>query len=380
MPVIWVLLSLSSLGVTACRAREIPVYREYTRAIRFDGPPNAARTGAAAGPDRLALQSLKNSKAQEPYLGRETVLDMGIESGDSVFNVKESRPFLPAQGPGVGGETRRRKSSSSGKNWLAQSIRLPSLGQASTNAAASTLLEGGGDSSWGWLADEVTGHAEEKVPLPEEMLTEEDFNPVLTEEPALADIGRAKSPIASADRARPDAAGSAGGGPAADFPGQKPSEQTAGREAESFRGWTGGDSLAGKGYSAPSAVSELKQTRAMLSEWSVDSLPDFSAAVSGGGRDLQTGAGSSAEGGWSRRPDAGARGWGRAPSFASSPPGRSPASDTPSWKGSWDSRQPDAGLPSRFGVPSDPTPSVPAFSREPVRPKESSGGYKPAWQ
>ena len=141
--------------VLGAPGREIPVYREYTQPISFYGEDGEREEFHAAGLDQSMLRSLKDAQAREGMMGRETLLEMTMVSGDPVFG-KSAAPAgmgMPiASGAGEGG---RRKKDGDGQNWLAKSLVLPSLGQTPTNAAMTAMSAGGKESSWGWLAGEV---------------------------------------------------------------------------------------------------------------------------------------------------------------------------------------------------------------------------------
>jgi len=389
--VIRVGISLLLLGAGGLRAREIPVYREYTRPVRFYDDRGQAVSGTAQGPDRVALRSLRDSKAQEVYLGKATILDLGFESGDSVFASERPPVAMPASMTG-GDESRRSRRESSGQNWLAGSLSLPTLGQTARKATSSSMSPGSSESmGWGWLADEMSGQADGEIPPPEGMLSEEDWNPILSQEASMKGASDSYTPSSSSSsfsvavpRGSVESAGA--------FPEEERAAMMS-REGSSYkppsaasREWAGeghGEASRMRSYAAPSAMAELSQTRAVISDWSVGARPDFSSVATVGIRDDGTGSpfrsapgvSSSTMGGSSR-----SRGE-NSSSLGLSPGGGRPSSGSSSWRGGWSANPVGAGRPSQFQRLSDPVldPVVPASSYERSKPTTSSGGYKPAW-
>jgi len=370
-------------------ARDIPVYREYTRPVQFyDDRGRDVTAEEGIGPDQAALQAMRDSKAREAYLGKETLLDMSFESGKSVF-ARKRRPTaaIPSHGSGSGEKTRRRNPDVSEKNWLAQSLTLPSLGLASSNAAGSARSEESPGSRWGWLADGVSGDPTAGRSLSEEGLQKE-WNPS-----GLPDQGLSGQPnpyasetASSSDFGESDTMRSAGAFRDEPRAGAESSGTASDRKAASFREWGGGaraDSFPRTDYGAPSGIAELSQTRELISEWAVGARQDFSAVATVGARGNGASLGGGSASGVSshamdvRTPNR----WGGAPSFGLSSGSRISSGRSSSWKGGWQANPVGASRPSQFQSLSDPVPNpvVPVSSPGLPPPSTSSGGYKPAW-
>ena len=370
--------------------RDILVYREYTKPISFyDDRGNLAEFDGVA-PDLLALRSIRDTKAQEKLMGKEAELELTFGPGGSVFDIQA--PISGKTSPTTGaGQDGRRKKEDSDRNWLAKSLALPSLGQTSSNAAESAMSAGSGESSWGWLADEVTAQKEDDAPVQENISPEGKFNPLAAQEAALAGgVNPAAQPRANAktdDDAKVKSGDSVSLRASIDA-GQKPSDQAIERSGASARDVSGGNGVASpamQSYRAPSAVADMSQTRQMLSEFSAVAKPDFSAmrqslgavsaAASGGANspsvrpamsDASSGAGGSSS-------------WGNM-GGRSSAGSLLPAVNS-SWQGGWNAQNAGGGVSTRFDNLSDPSPAAisPAVPRANSRPGASSGGYKPGW-
>ncbi len=368
------------LGWAMCApGREIPVYREYTLPISFydeEGMPTAA-------PDREAVQSLRDSKAQEALMGKEAVLTLTLTGGSSVFGTPA--PVTGKMTPMTAGgeDNRRRQKGESGRNWLAKSLSLPSLGQTSSNAAASAISAGSSESSWGWLADEVAEGGDR--------LLEEEIDPLAAQEAMISGGVSPYETARAADRPEGDPVRSSAMPSDRDGREQKSSDSLLARNDSAARDLVGEDRAvaAGKSYRTAPAMAEMSQTRQMISEWSAGARPDLSSwkealggasaesggamAVPGGssGLDLSSLAGKTSDRGMLGNRSSGDWGSMAAPAVSS-------------WQGNWNASAAangEGGLSSRFAAPSDPVPLpvVPASSREGGRPPFSSGGYKPAW-
>ena len=369
--------------------REVPVYREYTRPILFYDETGAQAGIEGGAPDLRALRALRDSQARETMMGKETMLDLAFGSGGSVFGKPAPLAGSPASASGDGDDVRRRKDES-GRNWLAKSLALPSLGQTSSNAALTAMSASEGESRWGWLADEVADRAE----VAEEALPEpEEFNPMAAQEAALSggipptETARKDSaPATDDDKAAADPF------PARADPGQKPSDRAAERTAASVRDLAGGDGLASatmQSYRAPSAVAEMTQTRQMLSEFSGVSRPDFASLRQSLGLSAGAAAGGAERAADRPAPDfsslpggaPGRSGWNNAFSSGSGLPAGGGSPGISSWQGGWSAQSAGGGSPSRFGLPADPVPAAvsPASARAAPRPGASSGGSKPGW-
>jgi hypothetical protein len=140
----------------------IPVFREYSRPIQLYDE-RGGRTGFdGEAPDRQAWQLLRDTQAREGLMGREAMLGLDFNSGESVFGLMSRAPVVGAQSLPAreDGERRRSRDSTPNRNWLVQSLTLPTLGDKASNTTG-TAQSGGKtlDMGWGWLADEVVGAA-----------------------------------------------------------------------------------------------------------------------------------------------------------------------------------------------------------------------------
>jgi hypothetical protein len=372
--------------------RDILVYREYTQPISFYDDRGELTAFDGVAPDLLALQSIRDTKAQEGLMGKEAVLELTFGPGGSVFDMQA--PISGKASPTAGaGQDGRRKKDDSDRNWLAKSLALPSLGQTSSNAAESAMSAGAGESSWGWLADEVTAQKDDDgAPLPENISPEGKFNPLAAQEAALAGgvnpaaQARAISKTEAEEKEKSDDAASLREPIDA---GQKPSDRAVERSDTSARDLSGGDGVAAptmQSYRAPSAVADMSQTRQMLSEFSAVARPDFAAmrqslvadsmSAKPSMSDVSSGAGSSPGwGGMGSRSSAGTI----LPSGDSQ--GNSAWQGARGWQGGWNAQNAGGSLPTRFDNLSDPAPAAasPAATGANSRPGASSGGYKPGW-
>ena len=130
-------LALACLfGCAASAAgRDVPVYREYTVPISFsDGTPEASVPDAGA-PDIAVFRSLQDAQARETLLGKETLMDLALTGGSSVFGQPAALPGKMTQPAGDDGG--RRKKGDSGQNWLVKSLNLPKMKKNQFIAAAS---------------------------------------------------------------------------------------------------------------------------------------------------------------------------------------------------------------------------------------------------
>ena len=377
--------------------REIPVYREYTQPISFYDEDGEREEFHEAGLDQSMLRSLKDAQAQEGMLGRETVLQMTLVAGDSVFG-KRAKPVGMGMPIASGaGEDGRRKKDGDGQNWLAKSLVLPSLGQMPTNAAMSVMSAGSKESSWGWLAEEVAGQDGQENSAAQLLEQEEEGafaglgagaaeedNPYLAARDATEKADE-KLEALEAPGAFPDDGGEE----------QKPSTRAVDRGVASGRELQGGDRTASptmKDYRSTPVRVEMGQTRQLLAEYSAGARPDFAQMRESLGAAVIAGSG----GGPGERPEAAPPKAldlslaGLKPELGKkvAPPatwgaggGASSAVSVPAWQGGWNAQQ--GGAASRtpqFGGGYDPVPLVvPAAKATPVRSGPASGGYKPAW-
>ena len=362
------------------RARDVPVYREYTRDIAFyDEEGRLAGFGSDA-PDLLARRALRDAKAQEGLMGKETLLDVSFGPGVSFFDSGKpvSGKLTP---PASGGEGRGRKDDSS-RNWLVKSLTLPSLGQAPTNAAASAIPADASPSGWGWLADELSGM------------------------PAGAARGTSIEPIPSVDEMAMGLPtdlpvgldGKPTDGDDESATADKSPSGTAAEERMAAGGWNapGGDSQGASARTAP-AIAEMGQTRRIIDEIASAAKPDFSAwreALETGAPVPEDAPKEPTVGSLAPSSTGGAASWssaGTVPSaFGGNGLGISKPLSTPSvapgsrsWQGGWKAQEAvSAGSSSRFGTSTEPVavPVAPPLVRDvPSRTPSSSGAYKPGW-
>lgn len=374
----WMLFALLSGFAGRLAAGEIPVYRAYTQPIQMgDG-----KQMQQVGPDREALKNRRDTKAREGLMGKETLVDLGLESGDSVFKEARSVAGMDGMCPTSGRQAAQKKTkSSSEKNWLAGSLTLPSLGQSSSNTAQSAISGGDSDSSWGWLAAEVVRQSGEEVLLPEDLQSEEDLVAALSGE--IRSERETGSPAQEewSSSEREDVVGaftereSVGMANAEMEMSAAPGTRAAwGRSAE--------PALWGQGSGGATEGEIMSRTRELIADWSLSARPDFSSwrqdlpsARSAVDVPLTTARDvpSLEAGSWSQVRSGG---WG------GSLGGRDRSvSDVGGWSGGW---QVDSASPrtlSSFGTVVDPVPVVtePRSSSGRSSAIRDSGGYKPAW-
>ena len=368
------------------RGGAVPVYREYTREIAFyDDEGHLAGYGGAA-PDMLALRELRDAKAQEGMLGKETLLEVSFGHGTTL--IRRETPVAGKHTPPAreGGERRRGKKEDPDRNWLAKSLTLPSLGQTSSNAATTAI---GGEeepeSGWGWLADELAA-----APAADAQALLETASP---EE----EVQMLSSPEARLNRPGPIPAGKGG---AATGEKSGAAAPAAGERADAALWNSPGDVRPeGPDRSAPPAVAEMSQTRQMIADISAEARKDLGPWRGSAGADAPSASLGRADarsparlpGGWSSAPRADlAAPWGggrgaAAPSVSFRGVGRNAAAlpapaGAGGWQGTWKSQSGfTPGVPIRFGLPAVAVPAPAPAARETARPQPSSGGYKPAW-
>ena len=157
--------TLAAACVAAGAAGGLPVHRDLVVPIAYYDE-EGRRSDFAGAPDLAARQGMMDAKAREGLLGKETLVDLTFQHGGGVFGSQ--------RGAGAGGGYvaddsggQARGKGESDKNWLVQSLKLPGLGQATSNAAMGAMAAPEAKSGWGWLADEVatkTGEAEPALP------------------------------------------------------------------------------------------------------------------------------------------------------------------------------------------------------------------------
>ena len=354
--------------------RDIPVYREYTVPIAFaDGEGGGTATEAAAAPDLAVLRSIRDDQAREAMVGKETLLGLAFVRGSSVFGGQAPLPGKMSP-PAGGDDARQRRNKESGQNWLVKSLSLPSLGQASSNAATSALSVDEKPSGWGWLVDEVARSSDGGTDAQEEELPDaEESNPFLRdhaaspEQEGKADALPGRSvpgEDAAQDRFPPNRNALSGQEPArSDQPDQGRADVTAPKDYRvSF------DAAAG-----------MSQTRSLIAEISGDSRIDFaslreslegvSADKSGREEPVQIG---HVELDLPSRVESTASKGGDPAAFEFLQAPRTEAA----WQGGWNT--PESSVLPSLGAPSATVLPAPAPAGTSL-PGISSGGYKPAW-
>ena len=387
-------IRLVAVGLLGCVARtagrDIPVYREYSQPIAFYDDQGEL-IGFGTAPDVYARRSLRDAKAQEDLLGKETLLDIAYPGGSSVFGVVTPKLGSRPPAPAARGrdENRRRRNDGTDRNWLAGSLSLPSLGQSSSNTATLAMGVAEEESSWGWLAGDVAARAEEQKPrsqdpqVPDESGMLPDALAALPHGEDIADAGTGLNPGDSGSATaigerlirEPEDAESARK-PAA-VPGQAGNNQGAEANSSAYRP----DLVAGG----------MNQTRSLLAEISTQMRPTLSSL-------LQV----TPDDGIARLPTAtpmqnsdgsSLLGLSFKPSQASTLPGSLSTrtatagslqrmdSTGSSWQGGWKSKSAPETLSSYLTTGSDPqSPQLPATTiRVNPKPGFTSGGYKPAW-
>lgn len=371
----------------ASAGREIPVYREYSRPIAFYEETGLDAAGGTAAPDRAAQRSLRDAKAQENLMGKETLLEVTFGHGVSVFGRDSAVPgkLAPVAGGGEESNRRQRKEVAS-RNWLAQSLALPGLGQATSNAALSAMSAAGGESSWGWLADDLANSPQGR---PEASAPDGAAGHPLADGMDPARAG-ALDPFAAAQPRETDAR--------QEWPKDGPTpdpekEKTGWARAPDGSEPASGRAAADPGRSAPmSFAAEMGRTREMLAEMTASVRPDLpsfrmemeSLASGSAGAAVPPPSGPLASDSlsWGAIPLAGDRGG--ASSFGALPAEASAGGGWGAWKGAWTAQGAGAGWSgeggqSPFQNPTDPKPAERDTTvRETFKPG-ASGGYKPAW-
>ena len=377
-------------------AREIPVHREYTQPVLFYDERGERMAFGDAAPDVVALQSMRDTKAREILMGRETLMEMSFGVGKSVFD--EPAP-LKAAGVAAsgGGDGSRGKTNPSERNWLVKSLKLPNLGQESGDPAKTAMSSGAGDSSWGWLADEVASQDAAEDPGAEDILPGDDLLPLTPQEMALAGTDPVKESLRSNSKPKEESKGERESSSLSDRAGveQKTSDMDMERSANMGRDVPAGfgdSSSPMKSYRTAGLVAEMSQTRKMIDEMSAgsrggmtslqDSIRNLRATDFMANSEQKTESAVAAPVFSSRAMEDGDR-----KAFGGRPPvvvgwsGAGTAVSASSWQGGWNSQNSEKGGWSRMGSLPDPAPAVvtPASSRATPLPGISSGGYKPGW-
>ncbi len=376
--------------------REIPVYREYTQPVVFYDERGARMAFGDAAPDVVALQSMRDAKAQEILMGKETLMEMSFGAGKSVFD--EPAPLKAAGAAAAsGGDGSRGRQNPSERNWLVKSLKLPNLGQESGDPAKTAMSSGARESDWGWLADEVASQDAEDEVGPEDLLPEDELLSQTPQEMALPGTDPVKESLRANSKSKEDSKGKS---ESSSFPdraevGIKTSDAGTERSANMDRDAPAGfleASSSMKSYRTSGPVAEMSQTRKMIDEMAASSRGGI-ASLQDSIRDMrspdfmgtygQKTASTVAAPVFSSRAveDGGGRVSGDLPAVGAGWSGSGSAGSVSSWRGGWNSQNSEKGGWSRMGSLPDPTPAVavPASSRATPLPGISSGGYKPGW-
>ena len=393
--VICMVLACAWGWVSNSPGREIPVYREYTQPVVFYDERGERMAFGDAAPDVVALQSMRDAKAQEILMGKETLMEMSFGTGKSIFD--EPAPLKAAGAAAAsGGEGARSKKNSSERNWLVKSLKLPNLGQESDNPAKTAMSSGVRDSSWGWLADEVASQDVADEVGPEDLLPEEDLLPQTPQEMALAGVDPVKESLRAGSKPKEESKEKS---ESPSFPDRTEGERKT-SDSESKRSVNMDRHMpegirevpgAMRTYRTSSSVAEMSQTRKMIDDMSAGSrsgiaslqdsirnirAPDFP------GRPEQKVASSVAAPVFSTRAMEGdGTGIGGRLPVGAGWSGAGTAGAALSWQGGWNSRNSEGSLLSRKSSLPDSAPAVtmPSSSRATPLPGISSGGYKPGW-
>ncbi len=388
----WVLLGWAGLAGAAA-GREVPVHREYTKPVVMYDETGARTAWGGEVPDLEAMSFVRESKALEGLVGKETLFTLSFERGGPVLTRGEG---MRMAAPAASGGSRRENRSSGDPNWLARSLAMPSLGQNVSNAAVSAMSIDGAGSGWGWLADELGSAALGMEPVPEwpaageaEPSAERDllrdsnvFSPSRGE-------GQPTDRAGTWSSADPVPEGSLAGAGAGGWP--------AGRANESREGAKWGEDRRSTAprFLLPAGTGEgLKQTRQMMADLTQTVRPGLEAMKTMGGESLSYGrtggsallAGSPAEGGGTGAEAVGGGGWsgwkGSSPSRSGALSGLSSAGG--SWQGGWN--LPAGGLAGAGGGSRLPS-SVAGAGVETPAPAQGKAGmvphgraYQPAWR
>ena len=385
-----VLASLWLGGVAGASGRDIPVFREYSLPIAFYNDQGEL-LGSGPAPDVHARRALRDTQAQENLLGQETLLDIAFPGSATLQRRTASKLGSPAPDGMEQTETRpRTRSDNANRNWLADSLSLPSLGRASSNAAASVMGVAEEESSWGWLAKDVNARGEER------QTQADDHDP-------LEDLNMAADPMAPSEHLQeehdlrrgtsPDDSDFTAGDKAEDGAGKKTGDIDSGRKPTApAAGEAGKNMLAEAGltrFPAGSAAGELSQTRSILAEISSQVRPTLSSMLlaSPEGRPSFPGSGSRSGSSQPNLMESIAR-----PDVPFSPGFSSNRMTTASgflgghtragsWQGGWKSQTANENLSSYLTTHYESTPvrkPAPA-TRGNIKPTVNSGALKPGW-
>lgn len=338
---------------------------------------------------------MREAKARETMLGKETLLELAFPHGASPFAESARKPIVAVPMDGAGQEVRR-NSDDKGKNWLVQSLALPALGQKSDHAAVTAMSAGTRDSQWGWLADEVADNASRQTEEGQEDLTGEDYDSVFPQESTLHD---GAAPL-HAERAN---AGKSEETDKESISAKSPSSVDADAERQSLDRTAGGNAmsreLSASGPDAGAATAkrfqtslqgnEIRHTRETLAALAPTPQPDFAAlresltappapsAPSFGGDSMHA---------WTENAGTkGSAGLGQGNFGGRSSSGfgftGTDSSQPPMWQGKWGAPNTSYGLSTLIeshSVPVVPAP-IPSSEVNTSFPTPTSGGYKPAW-
>lgn len=386
-------------GGAGAAGRGIPVYREYTRPVVFYDETGQRAEWEETAPDRAARQALRETQAQEALMGKETLLEMSLGSGANLFGDRESPPAMVVPAPLSPMNRSRRRQEASRRNWLAESLEMPALGQSASNAAPGALMDAAQESGWDGLDNDASGSAALDPPSLELQM---DEGGLIRELPDWS--GREETDSLALRRW---GAVAGGGGPE-----QMPEQADMGAslnesQAQSaytrsmLRGEEAGSRVAAWNKTRSNLRGGLNQTRQMIADLSSRN------GISSPGRETLFGGTAALESPRSRDENAGlaleslqtvpdgwsssdgfTAGWGKNEQQTPGEYGRVQAVGVArqnTWRGGWNVQPAEGmapeGRPWGGGspVPASVDRSTGLDSRELQRPSTSSGGFKPAW-
>lgn len=369
------------MAAAAASGRSLPIHRDYSVPVLFYDSGGHLAEGEGREPDRVALQMMRDTRAQEELMGRETLMEMTFGSAASPLRAGVSPPPVSMNVAGDG-DGRRRRPETDNRNWLLQSLALPSLGQTSTNAARLVIASDEEDSGWGWLADEIKQRADLPGQAP------------VADAPQDAGGGGRAGPYASdASRPRAESPGGAAGPRSGAGPplADRSAERTESTERTAWRPDATSPAPPSSPWRATAGVADFSQTREMLADVVLDVRLDLTSSRMGAesfaGASLSERETAMRPGTESLAPTMGTPTW--QSGLSSRPEGRPGATSMggvdarPSWSGGWNN--PASAGPGLAGASPAPSwqpyvPQVVPTSDPRVSPQATPHlGAKPAW-
>lgn len=348
-------------GAAAAAARDVPVYREYTLPISFADEADLAF--AAAGdpaPDLAARRELRDTLSREALLGRETLLDLGLglSAGPASVPGKLTPPALPDAAGGTQPERSR--------NWLVESLTLPTLGQTASNAATAVMVREGNEPSRDWLVDEVAKAAAGSETTAEKWMQEQEASA-----PYALESGSAAPAAVEAKTLSPRAAPMAEAAAKRNAPEWSPLAGPDPRRVEAT--WPARTDLGGRESPRDTfggSGGSLSQTRQIIADYVGSARPDFAALRA----TLVQADPSASIGGLAPATDR--SGDLSASRFGLSSRESIPTAPSAAWQGGW---RAESGANASRPYQTEPVVAPIVPSEVAPRPSVSSGGYKPAW-